>query len=86
VKIAVVSDTKALGALQANTLNAAIQAIRFLGTVLQPFMPRKAKLLCDAFQLSESERQWPNASQTLAAGRAFTIPPILFAKLEAPAE
>jgi methionyl-tRNA synthetase len=64
------------------TLHHAIQAIKFLAVVLQPFMPRTGEKMAKTLGLTPEERGWDRALEPLKAGRPFQAPEILFTKIE----
>ncbi len=64
------------------TLNHAIQAIKFLAIVLQPFMPRATEKMAKTLVLTPLERTWQKALAPLAPKRPFLAPEILFVRME----
>jgi methionyl-tRNA synthetase len=64
------------------TLNYAIQAMRTLATLLQPFMPKKAEALGSILGLKLEEMSWEQATEWLPTGHALGEPEILFQKIE----
>jgi methionyl-tRNA synthetase len=64
------------------TLHHAIQAIKALAVMLQPFMPRATEKLARTLGLSAEERAWDRSLEPLKPGRPFQAPEILFTKIE----
>ncbi|MEU8567138.1 methionine--tRNA ligase [Streptomyces pathocidini] len=68
------------------TLRTAMNLIHLYAVVSEPFVPATAKAMRSAFALAEDVRSWVTADEAKAldsvpAGTAFTVPPVLFAKL-----
>ncbi len=68
------------------TLRTAMNLIHLYAVVSEPFIPASAKVMREAFALSDDTATWvsPEEAKALAAvpaGTAFTVPPVLFAKL-----
>ncbi len=64
------------------TLAQALNAIKFLGVVLLPFIPTSAGKILDIFQIDPKTVTWQSAPEALPAGQAMNKPEILFAKIE----
>lgn len=68
------------------TLRTAMNLIHLYAVVSEPLIPTSARAMREAFALPDDEATWvPQAEAksltTLAPGIAFTVPPVLFAKL-----
>jgi methionyl-tRNA synthetase len=68
------------------TLRTAMNLIHLYAVVSEPFIPASARAMRSAFALAEDTRPWFTADQARAldsvpAGTAFTVPPVLFAKI-----
>ncbi|MFH8344777.1 methionine--tRNA ligase [Streptomyces sp. NPDC018045] len=68
------------------TLRTAMNLIHLYAIVSEPFIPAAAKAMRGAFALADDTAAWVTADEarTLAsvpAGTAFTVPPVLFAKI-----
>ncbi|MGP3998593.1 methionine--tRNA ligase [Streptomyces sp. 8N706] len=68
------------------TLRTAMNLIHLYSVVSEPFIPASAKAMRSAFQLPSDDALWVTAEQAKAldsvpAGTAFTVPPVLFAKI-----
>ncbi|WP_327316488.1 methionine--tRNA ligase [Streptomyces sp. NBC_01235] len=68
------------------TLRTAMNLIHLYAVVSEPFIPATAKIMREAFSLTDDTATWVTADEarTLAsvpAGTPFTVPPVLFAKL-----
>ncbi len=68
------------------TLRTAMNLIHLYAVVSEPFVPAAAKTMRASFALAEDTRSWFTADQARAldsvpAGTAFTLPPVLFAKI-----
>ena len=68
------------------TLRTAMNLIPLYAVVSEPFIPTTAKAMRSAFALAEDTRAWVSPEQARAldsvpAGPAFTVPPVLFAKI-----
>ncbi|UNO41060.1 methionine--tRNA ligase [Streptomyces sp. MST-110588] len=68
------------------TLRTAMNLIHLYAVVSEPFIPASAKAMRGAFALAEDTKTWVSpeearALDTVAAGTAFTVPPVLFAKI-----
>jgi len=68
------------------TLRTAMNLIHLYAVVSEPFIPTSAKAMRSAFALAEDTRAWVSPEQARAldsvpAGTAFTVPPVLFAKI-----
>ncbi|SEC27040.1 methionine--tRNA ligase [Streptomyces melanosporofaciens] len=68
------------------TLRTAMNLIHLYAIVSEPFIPASARAMRSAFALSEDTAVWvaQEEAKTLAsvpAGTAFTVPPVLFAKI-----
>ncbi|MFD7643305.1 methionine--tRNA ligase [Kitasatospora sp. NPDC059795] len=70
----------------ARTLRTAINLIHLYSVVSEPFIPTAARTIRESFTLADDTRTWitPDEARALAqvpAGTAFTVPPVLFAKI-----
>jgi methionyl-tRNA synthetase len=68
------------------TLRTAMNLIRLYAVVSEPFVPAAARAMRGAFALPDDTATWVSAEQAAAldavpAGTAFTVPPVLFAKI-----
>ncbi|MGQ4330538.1 methionine--tRNA ligase [Streptomyces hayashii] len=68
------------------TLRTAMNLIHLYAVVSEPFIPATAKVMREAFSLSDDTTTWVTADEARAlasvpAGTSFTVPPVLFAKL-----
>lgn len=68
------------------TLRTAMNLIHLYAVVSEPFIPATAKVMREAFALENDTATWVAADEARAlasvpAGTAFTVPPVLFAKL-----
>jgi methionyl-tRNA synthetase len=68
------------------TLRTAMNLIHLYAVVSEPFIPASAKTMRSAFALDSDDARWATAEQARAlnsvpAGTAFTVPPVLFAKI-----
>ncbi|MGP3924506.1 methionine--tRNA ligase [Streptomyces sp. 8N616] len=68
------------------TLRTAMNLIHLYAVVSEPFIPASAKAMRSAFQLASDDASWVTGEQARAlssvpAGTAFTVPPVLFAKI-----
>lgn len=68
------------------TLRTAMNLIHLYAVVSEPFIPATAAAMRGAFALTDDTAAWvtPEEARALAAvpaGRAFTVPPVLFAKI-----
>ncbi|PWI41121.1 methionine--tRNA ligase [Streptomyces sp. ICBB 8177] len=68
------------------TLRTAMNLIHLYAVVSEPFIPASAKAMRSAFALDGDTATWVTADQARAldavpAGTAFTVPPVLFAKI-----
>jgi methionyl-tRNA synthetase len=68
------------------TLRTAMNLIHLYAVVSEPFVPASAKAMRAAFALPEDDARWVSADEARAlasvpAGTAFTVPPVLFAKI-----
>ncbi|MFI9626943.1 methionine--tRNA ligase [Streptomyces sp. NPDC052042] len=76
--------TDADGAAQ--TLRTAMNLIHLYAVVSKPFIPASAAAMRGAFALENDTATWVTAEQAMSldavpAGTAFTVPPVLFAKI-----
>lgn len=60
--------------------------IHLYSVVSEPFIPASAKAMRSAFALADDTATWVSADEAKAltsvpAGTAFTVPPVLFAKI-----
>ncbi|MFD7918033.1 methionine--tRNA ligase [Streptomyces sp. NPDC059740] len=68
------------------TLRTAMNLIHLYAVVSEPFVPASAKAMRAAFALADDTAAWVTPEQaraldTVPAGTAFTVPPVLFAKI-----
>ncbi|MEV7277701.1 methionine--tRNA ligase [Streptomyces sp. NPDC093111] len=68
------------------TLRTAMNLIHLYAVVSEPFIPTTAAAMRGAFALADDSATWVTAEQakaldTVPAGTAFTVPPVLFAKI-----
>ncbi|MFC5719658.1 methionine--tRNA ligase [Streptomyces gamaensis] len=68
------------------TLRTAMNLIRLYAIVSEPFIPATAAAMRSAFALTGDDATWVTADEAasldaLPAGTAFTVPPVLFAKI-----
>ncbi|MGW2258799.1 methionine--tRNA ligase [Streptomyces sp. NPDC001780] len=68
------------------TLRTAMNLIHLYAVVSEPFIPASAKAMRSAFALADDTAAWVSAEEAKAlasvpAGTAFTVPPVLFAKI-----
>ncbi|MER6284958.1 methionine--tRNA ligase [Streptomyces sviceus] len=68
------------------TLRTAMNLIHLYAVVSEPFIPATAKTMREAFALADDTATWVTADEAraltaLTPGVAFTVPPVLFAKL-----
>jgi methionyl-tRNA synthetase len=68
------------------TLRTAMNLIHLYAVLSEPFIPASAKVMRSAFALPDDTAPWVTADQAKAlasvpAGTAFTVPPVLFAKI-----
>ncbi|MCX5082935.1 methionine--tRNA ligase [Streptomyces sp. NPDC056121] len=68
------------------TLRTAMNLIHLYAVVSEPFIPASSKAMRGAFALADDTATWVTAEQaksldTVPAGTAFTVPPVLFAKI-----
>lgn len=68
------------------TLRTAMNLIHLYSVISEPFIPASAKAMRSAFALDGDTATWVSAEQAKAldavtAGTAFTVPPVLFAKI-----
>ncbi|MFE4715457.1 methionine--tRNA ligase [Streptomyces sp. NPDC056728] len=68
------------------TLRTAMNLIHLYAVVSEPFIPASSKAMRGAFALADDTATWVTAEQAVAldtvpAGTAFTVPPVLFAKI-----
>ncbi|MET9921589.1 methionine--tRNA ligase [Streptomyces sp. NPDC006435] len=68
------------------TLRTAMNLIHLYAVVSEPFIPTSAAAMRGAFDLENDTATWVTAEQaksldTVPAGTAFTVPPVLFAKI-----
>jgi methionyl-tRNA synthetase len=64
-----------------------INLIVLSAILAQPILPAAAKTILDAVGVAECQRDWPTGSgadllDALPRGHAFTVPDVLFAKIE----
>ncbi|MDX3575713.1 methionine--tRNA ligase [Streptomyces sp. FL07-04A] len=69
------------------TLRTAMNLIHLYAVVSEPFIPATAKIMREAFSLSDDTATWVASDEAKAlasvpAGTPFTVPPVLFAKLQ----
>ncbi|MEU0037312.1 methionine--tRNA ligase [Streptomyces sp. NPDC006333] len=68
------------------TLRTAMNLIHLYSVVSEPFIPASAKAMRSAFALTDDTASWVSAAEAksldaVPAGTAFTVPPVLFAKI-----
>ena len=68
------------------TLRTAMNLIHLYAVISEPFIPASAKAMRAAFALADDTARWVTADEakalaTVPAGTAFTVPPVLFAKI-----
>ncbi|MFG2476712.1 methionine--tRNA ligase [Streptomyces fagopyri] len=68
------------------TLRTAMNLIHLYSVVSEPFIPASAKAMRSAFALADDTAAWVSADEAksldaVPAGTAFTVPPVLFAKI-----
>lgn len=68
------------------TLRTAMNLIHLYAVVSEPFIPSSARAMREAFALADDTATWVSAEQarvlaSVPAGTAFTVPPVLFAKI-----
>ncbi|MCX4446706.1 methionine--tRNA ligase [Streptomyces sp. NPDC087866] len=68
------------------TLRTAMNLIHLYAVVSEPFIPSSARAMREAFALTDDTATWVSADEARAlasvpAGTAFTVPPVLFAKI-----
>lgn len=68
------------------TLRTAMNLIHLYAVVSEPFIPASARAMREAFALADDSATWVGADEARAlasvpAGTAFTVPPVLFAKI-----
>ena len=69
------------------TLRTAMNLIHLYAVVSEPFIPASAKAMRAAFALADDTATWvtagarPRPWTSVPAGTAFTVPPVLFAKI-----
>ncbi|WP_432014665.1 methionine--tRNA ligase [Streptomyces cucumeris] len=68
------------------TLRTAMNLIHLYSIVSEPFIPASAQAMRSAFALADDTAQWVSQEEARAlasvpAGTAFTVPPVLFAKI-----
>ncbi|MEW1549572.1 methionine--tRNA ligase [Streptomyces tsukubensis] len=68
------------------TLRTAMNLIHLYAVVSEPFIPSSARAMREAFELAGDDATWVSADEARAlsavpAGTAFTVPPVLFAKI-----
>jgi methionyl-tRNA synthetase len=68
------------------TLRTAMNLIHLYAVVSEPFIPASSRAMRSAFRLPSDDARWVTAEQARAldsvpAGTAFTVPPVLFAKI-----
>ncbi|MFB8087654.1 methionine--tRNA ligase [Streptomyces sp. NPDC055992] len=68
------------------TLRTAMNLIHLYAIVSEPFIPSSARAMREAFALADDTATWVSADEARAlasvpAGTAFTVPPVLFAKI-----
>ncbi|MCX0246155.1 MULTISPECIES: methionine--tRNA ligase [Streptomyces] len=68
------------------TLRTAMNLIHLYAVVSEPFIPSSARAMREAFALADDTATWVSADEARAlasvpAGTAFTVPPVLFAKI-----
>ena len=69
------------------TINVALNTIKALGTLVEPFLPFAADRIARMLSVEDSsERQWDCAGEPLPEGRPLRQPEILFQKIEPPGD
>ncbi|MFE2032690.1 methionine--tRNA ligase [Streptomyces scopuliridis] len=68
------------------TLRTAMNLIHLYAVISEPFIPASARAMREAFTLTDDTALWVTAEEAKAlasvpAGTAFTVPPVLFAKI-----
>ncbi|MFE2496595.1 methionine--tRNA ligase [Streptomyces scopuliridis] len=68
------------------TLRTAMNLIHLYAVISEPFIPASARAMREAFTLTDDTARWVTAEEAKAlasvpAGTAFTVPPVLFAKI-----
>ncbi|MYZ34731.1 MULTISPECIES: methionine--tRNA ligase [unclassified Streptomyces] len=68
------------------TLRTAMNLIHLYAVVSEPFIPASARAMREAFALTDDTASWVTAEEArsltaVPAGTAFTVPPVLFAKI-----
>ncbi|MFE2744355.1 methionine--tRNA ligase [Streptomyces scopuliridis] len=68
------------------TLRTAMNLIHLYAVISEPFIPASARTMREAFTLTDDTARWVTAEEAKAlssvpAGTAFTVPPVLFAKI-----
>lgn len=68
------------------TLRTAMNLIHLYAVVSEPFIPASARAMRKAFDLTDDTATWVTAEEvrslaSVPAGTAFTVPPVLFAKI-----
>lgn len=68
------------------TLRTAMNLIHLYAVVSEPFIPSSARTMREAFALADDTATWVSADEaralaSLPAGTAFSVPPVLFAKI-----
>ncbi|UGY92662.1 methionine--tRNA ligase [Streptomyces gobiensis] len=68
------------------TLRTAMNLIHLYSVISEPFIPTSARAMRAAFALAGDDRAWVTSDEARAldsvpAGTAFTVPPVLFAKI-----
>ncbi|MFJ9030844.1 methionine--tRNA ligase [Streptomyces sp. NPDC102274] len=68
------------------TLRTAMNLIHLYAVISEPFIPASARAMREAFALTDDTARWVTAGEAKAlasvpAGTAFTVPPVLFAKI-----
>ncbi|MFB6985861.1 methionine--tRNA ligase [Streptomyces sp. NPDC056304] len=68
------------------TLRTAMNLIHLYAVVSEPFIPASARAMREAFELADDTATWVTAEEARAlasvpAGTAFSVPPVLFAKI-----
>ncbi|MFJ9212527.1 methionine--tRNA ligase [Streptomyces sp. NPDC102264] len=68
------------------TLRTAMNLIHLYAVISEPFIPASARAMRGAFALTDDTARWVTAEEAKAlasvpAGTAFTVPPVLFAKI-----
>ncbi|MFF3753562.1 methionine--tRNA ligase [Streptomyces sp. NPDC002018] len=68
------------------TLRTAMNLIHLYAVISEPFIPASARAMREAFALTDDTAAWVTADEAkslaaVPAGTAFTVPPVLFAKI-----